>query len=83
MARGQKSVLRHRSVVRTTMYFASMDFKTAFDEARSSRKDYGRSEYPVDNFGPQLCSSVWRASSHSIDVSKESSKLPDCGRRWP
>ena len=31
----------------------------------------------------RLCSSAWKATSRSIDVSaKEASKLPDCGKRW-
>ena len=34
-------MLRHGSVVRSTMYLASMDTKTAFDETEACSKNYG------------------------------------------
>ena len=50
---------------------ASMDIETAFDEARPRHV----AKHTEDD---RRCSSVWRASSHSIDVSaKKASKLPD------
>ena len=70
------------SVVRPAMYLASMDTKTAFDEARPRHvaKNYGQPQYPwMDYFSPPArgrCSNAWRAISYSINVS-------DCGKRWP
>ena len=43
-------MLRHGSVVRPTMSFASMDIKAAFDEARPRHvaKHHGQSQLPMD-----------------------------------
>ena len=42
---GRRPMMRHGSVIRPTMYLASMDSETAFDVARPKQipKNYGRS----------------------------------------
>ena len=82
-------MLRHGNVVRSTMYLASMDIKTAFDEARPRHVEKTMAGHNTHGW---LISVLLREVSglkgqaifgcvESKFSARRASKHPDCGRR--
>ena len=87
-------VMKHGTLVRPTLYLASLGIKTAFDEARPQHvakilDRHNTHGWIIAAFLREMlglerpCLNAWKAISLSIDVcDREAWKLHACGKRW-
>ena len=70
-------VLRHGTVVRLTMYLASLDIKTAFDEAKPKRLIAAPSACDKEGWKLHACGRKWHSDSGQCGRGRDEEKKAD------